>query len=302
MGLARLLSDQGYAPVSLVRSSSGLLEVPAQVAGSPAVLCLDTGAIRTCFDQASAQRLGLRTIQDDDRAAGSGVGDQAVPYVTLPEFSVGPCGLPAVEACVVDLSHINAVRQRRGDRTFDGLLGSDLLVARAAVLDYGSLTLYLGEAAGAAGGPGLAALFASEGRWAVKLARSKSGLLDLPARLGGSPATLSLDTGAGQTCLDRAAVQRLALPTRPSDRRALGIAVAAETISYAVMQDLWIGPCRLPVAEAVVTDFGQVNGYRAEQGDGPFDGLLGTDILAARAAVLDYGDLTLYLQPGDQDG
>jgi hypothetical protein len=48
----------------------------------------------------------------------------------------------------------------------------------------------------------------------------------------------------------------------------------------------------------VVTDFSLANAYRAELGDGPFDGLLGADILVARAAVLDYGGLTLYLQEG----
>jgi predicted aspartyl protease len=302
MGLARLLTADGYSAVQLVRSSSGLLEVSAQVGGSPATLYLDTGAIRTCFDRASAQRLGLSTRGTDDRAAGVGGGGHAGSYGALPDFSIGPWCLSAVEACVVDLSHINQARQRRGDGPIDGMLGSDLLAARAAVLDYGGLTLYLRDVGGAAGGPGLAAFFASEGRRAVKLARSQSGLLDLPARLGGSPATLSLDTGAARTCLDRATVQRLALPTRPSDRRALGIAVAAEPISYVHMEDLWIGPCRLPAVDAVVTDFGQVNAYRAEQGDGPFDGLLGTDVLAARAAVLDYGALTLYLRDGEQEG
>jgi len=222
----------------------------------------------------------------------------------MPDFSIGPCRLPAVEAMVIDLSHVNNARQRRGDRPFDGLLGSDLLVTRAAVLDYGGLTLYLREAGGAAGALDLAAFFASEGRWAVQLARSQSGLLDLPARFGGSPATLSLDTGAGRTCLDRATVQRLALPTRPTDRRALGMAVAAEAVSYVVIEDFWIGPCCLPAVEAVETDFSHVNAYREELGDSPFDGVLGSDILFARAAVLDYGGLTLYLQEatGAADG
>lgn len=118
--------------------------------GSPATLGLDTGAVRTCFDRVSAQRLGLCTRGTDDRAAGLGVGDQVGSYVAIPDFSIGPCRLPAAEAMVVDLGHVNHARQRRGDRPFDGVLGSDLLVARAAVLDYGGLTLYLreGEQAG----------------------------------------------------------------------------------------------------------------------------------------------------------
>jgi len=80
------------------------------------------------------------------------------------------------------------------------------------------------------------------------------------------------------------------------------MAVAAEAVSYVVMEDFWIGPCCLPAVEAVVTDFSHVNAYREELGDSPFDGVLGSDILAARAAVLDYGALTLYLQEGEQKG
>src|SRR5215475_7111983 len=127
MGLARLLTAEGYSAVKLIQSSSGLLEVPAQVGGSAANLGLDTGAVRTCFDLASAQRLELCTRGTDDRAAGVGVGEQVGYYVALPDLSIGPCCLPTVEAMVVDLSHVNNVRQRRGDRSFDGLLGSDLM-------------------------------------------------------------------------------------------------------------------------------------------------------------------------------
>jgi predicted aspartyl protease len=299
MGLARLLTAEGYSAVKLVRSSSGLLEVPAQVAGSPATFCLDTGAPRTCFDRDRARHLALSARLTDERTAGVGVGDQPVSYVAMPDFSIGPCRLPAVEAAMMDFSHVNKVRERRGDRLFDGVLGSDILVARAAVLDYGSLTLYLREAEGAAGALDLAAFFASEGRWAVKLGRSQSGLLDLPARIGGSAATLSLDTGAGRTCLDRATVQRLALATRASDRRAVGVGVAAKPVSFVVIEGFWVGPCRFPTVDAAVTDFGQVNAAREELGDSPFDGVLGSDILVARAAVLDYGALTLYLREAE---
>ena len=148
MGLARLLTAEGYSAVKLVRSSSGLLEVPAQVAGSPATLCLDTGAPRTCFDRDRARRLELSARRTDDRTVGVGVGDQGVSYVAIPDFLAIDFDYPspAVEAAMMDFSHVNKVRERRGDRLFDGVLGSDILVARAAVLDYGGLTLYLQEA------------------------------------------------------------------------------------------------------------------------------------------------------------
>jgi hypothetical protein len=132
-----------------------------------------------------------------------GVGDQPVSYVAMKAFCIGPCSLPVIEAMVIDLSHVNKLRQKRGDWPVDGVLGSDILVARAAVLDYGSLTLYIREAEAAADALDLAGFFASQGCLAVNLVRSQAGLLEVPARVGGFPATLALDTGAGRTCLDR---------------------------------------------------------------------------------------------------
>jgi predicted aspartyl protease len=293
--LANLLTAEGYSEVKLVRSSSGLLEVPVRFGGSMATLYLDTGAIRTCFDQASAQRLELCTRRSEDRASGLGVRDQSVCHVDMTGFCIGSCSLPAIDAMLIDFSHVNEVRQKRGDRPVDGLLGSDILTIRAAKLDYGSLTLYLREAEAAADTPDLAGFFASQGYSAVKLVRSSSGLLEVPARVGGFPATMVLDTGAARTCLDPATVQCLALPTRLTDRRAVGLGVN-KAIAYVTMDQFWIGPCRLPAVEAVVTDFGHVHAARSELGDQPFDGILGADVLTARSAKLDYGNLTLYLQ------
>jgi predicted aspartyl protease len=296
MDLGSFLAAQGYAAVELVRSTSGLLEVPAQVGNSSAIMCLDTGAGRTYLDQASVQRLGLCTRPTDDRAAGVGGGDQAVSKVALPDFSIGPCRLPAAEAVVIDFSHVNSRRQRRGDRPFDGGVGSDILVARAAVLDCGTSTLYLGQAEGAAPDPDLAEFMASNGFSAVTLERSRSGLLDVPARVNGFPATLFLDTGAGRTCLDRASVPRFLLRTGQTDAHAVGVGVTDQAVSKVALQEFSIGSCSLPAVEAVVIDFSHVNKAREELEDRTVDGVLGSDILVTHAAVLDYGASTLYLQ------
>jgi predicted aspartyl protease len=298
MELAGLLTGEGYLAVGLARSNSGLLEVPVRVGGAPATLLLDSGAVGTCFDQATAQRLGLCTRPAEVRASGAAAGDLAVPYVALEAFCVGPCPLPGIEAMMIDFSHINEARQRRGDQPIDGVLGSDILAARAAVIDYGSLSLYLREAGATANTADLAEFFASQGCLAVQLVRSKSGLLEVLVRVGELPATMVVDTGAGRTCLDAATVQRLGLPTRPAGRT-LGFGGTLKSNSYVTVDEFWIGPRCLPAVEAVVTDFSHVHAARSEMGDPPFDGILGADVLAARSAKLDYRSLTLYLSGGD---
>jgi hypothetical protein len=60
----------------------------------------------------------------------------------MPDFSIGPCRLPGVEAAIIDFSRVNKLRERRGDRLIDGVLRSDILFARAAVLDSGAFTIY----------------------------------------------------------------------------------------------------------------------------------------------------------------
>jgi hypothetical protein len=127
-------------------------------------------------------------------------------------------------------------------------------------------------------------------------------LLEAPVRVGGFPATMVVDTGAGRTCLDPATVNRLALPTRATDRRAVGFGGASEPIAYVTMDHFWIGTCCLPAVEAVVTDFGHVHAARTKLGDQPFDGILGADVLGPRSARLDCGSLTLYLSEGGQMG
>jgi predicted aspartyl protease len=302
MELARLLATEGYLAVGLARSNSGLLEVPVWVGGGPATLLLDTGAIGTCIDQATAQRLELCPRPTEDRASGVAAGDQPVSYVAMEGFRVGPCSLPGFEAMMIDFSHVNKARQKRGDKPIDGVLGSDILAARAAVIDYGDLALYLREAGATAKTANLAEFFASEGCLAVRLVRSKSGLLEAPARIGAVPATIVVDTGAGRTCLDSAAVQRLALSTRPADRRPVGFGGTLKSNSYVTVDELWIGPCCLPAVEAVVTDLSHVHTARTEMGDQPFDGILGADVLGARSAKLDYSSLTLYLSEREQKG
>lgn len=121
-------------------------------------------------------------------------------------------------------------------------------------------------------------------------------------RVGAVPATLVVDTGAGQTCLDPATVQRMALPTRPADRGPLGFGGTYKSDAYVTIDQFWIGPCLLPAVEAVMTDFSHVHAARSELGDQPFDGILGADVLGPRSARLDCGSLTLYLSEGGQMG
>src|SRR6476659_3498202 len=98
----------------------------------------------------------------------------------------------------------------------------------------------------------LARLLTAEGYSAVGLARSNSGLLEVPVRVGGAPATFLLDSGAVGTCFDQAA--------------------GDQPVSYVALTAFCVGPCSLPGIEAMMIDFSPVNNARQRRGDKPIDG------------------------------
>jgi predicted aspartyl protease len=61
MNLPSYLKSQGYIEIPFKKTVLGQIEVQVKVNGEDARLVIDTGATGTVFDEASAQRLGLKS-------------------------------------------------------------------------------------------------------------------------------------------------------------------------------------------------------------------------------------------------
>jgi predicted aspartyl protease len=140
--LANVFQKAGFAPVPLTLNKSGLLDVVAEVDGSPVSLFLDTGYLSVVtLDAAAAGRLKLAV-----REAGGEVPELggSVPRgsAKIGRLTVGTTRTPA-DALVSDLAPSNASRKTDGSPPTDGTLGIEFLRRQAAVIDYPHRVVYL---------------------------------------------------------------------------------------------------------------------------------------------------------------
>jgi hypothetical protein len=122
------------------------LQAKIRINGKPAVAIVDTGASRTVFDKAEiAQYLKTEEIGAHDRlSTGLGTSSMQSHFVVLGSLSLGKLKLENFDSVVLDLQHVNQTYRQLGFETIAGVIGSDVLVALNAVIDFRSrvMTLY----------------------------------------------------------------------------------------------------------------------------------------------------------------
>ncbi|HUL54741.1 MAG TPA: hypothetical protein VLT83_15160, partial [Opitutaceae bacterium] len=90
-----------------------------------------------------ARRRGLSLTPDACRGTGAGGGGLAVLTTVVSQLSLASFTELDFACLVMDLAHVNAGLKQRGLAPIDGIIGADLLEARAAVIDYKAAVLYL---------------------------------------------------------------------------------------------------------------------------------------------------------------
>jgi len=128
------LEDDGFHPL-----------VEVVVFGKPFLVVLDTGASKTAFDQTILQETNAAAVfmETDKLSTGLGTTTMASFRLTLHDFYVGTLHVPEFEVAVLDLSTINIAYAQLGKPLVLGVLGGDILVKYAAVIDYGKSVLTL---------------------------------------------------------------------------------------------------------------------------------------------------------------
>lgn len=108
-------------------------------------LVLDTGASRTVFDQDEIKRFVKEgTTEIEGRmSAGLGTDQMQTHSVRLKTFKLGRFTLENFEALALDLAVLNASYETLGHGKVIGVLGSDILNAQQAVIDFGKKKLTL---------------------------------------------------------------------------------------------------------------------------------------------------------------
>ncbi len=130
----------------------------------------------------------------------------------------------------------------------------------------------------------------------VPLTREESHHLTVEASLAGKPALFILDTGAGGTILDSAALAPYGLRLRKGSQEGGGVGPSAAPIHYVGGEHrLRLGAADLSKVRLQTMDLSVVNSMRKRKGKGPVAGILGGDVLWPRQAVIDYGKAVLLI-------
>ena len=110
--------------------------VEAYIGNQVVRLVIDTGASHSCLSKKSVKHLIGKTNIKADVVLGIGRGLFRNRFVSVPIFRIGDLEICDYPFLSIQINHINKMLLSLGLKPIDGLLGSDILFAYKAVIDY----------------------------------------------------------------------------------------------------------------------------------------------------------------------
>lgn len=145
--LLSFLEAANYQRVPLMRNGVGHFETPGMLNGRAVRVLIDTGAANTVIRLPLAQELGLEMQAVATKGGGAGGVNLDVFQVQGVDLRLGEV-VPRLANCfAMDLSHVNTAFAQKGMPPVDVILGVEVFEAQAAIIDYGSASLFLRGAA-----------------------------------------------------------------------------------------------------------------------------------------------------------
>ena len=144
--LVEFLGASHYRQVPLNRNGVGHFEAAGTLNGRPVRVLIDTGAASTVVSLPLAQELGLEIRSLGRRGGGAGGANLEIFEIRGGDLRLGSV-IPRTRGLyAVDLAHANASLAQKGASPVDVILGADVFDAQAAVIDYGTASLFLKDA------------------------------------------------------------------------------------------------------------------------------------------------------------
>jgi predicted aspartyl protease len=142
--LEQVLKARGYVSTPLERNETGYTICPVSIAGKKFRLVVDTGCYVTCLDPERVKELNLDWIQLGQANQPDGFQDWDLSKVCkLQAMEVGEMKVKGLVVRSYNTAKGNSAIISRNERPVDGLLGADFLKEHSAILDYGSMRLFL---------------------------------------------------------------------------------------------------------------------------------------------------------------
>ena len=143
MTLPEFLAEAGFHQVHLSRSGVGHFHTAGLLSGRAVSVLIDTGAASTVVSLALAREYGLTLNKLE--MTGGGAGGANLEVYHLADATLSLAGVvPRPRALLaMDFVHVNQALASKGEAAVDVVLGADVFEAHAAVIDYGSSSLFL---------------------------------------------------------------------------------------------------------------------------------------------------------------
>jgi clan AA aspartic protease (TIGR02281 family) len=143
MTLATFLGEQGFRRVALSRSGVGHFHAAGSLNGHAVAVLIDTGAASTVVSLSLARELGLGLNKLSMTGGGAGGANLELHQVLDGKLSLGEVEPRLGSLVAMDLAHVNQSLALKGEAPIEVILGADVLQMHAAVIDYGSSSLFL---------------------------------------------------------------------------------------------------------------------------------------------------------------
>lgn len=143
MSLASFLEAAQFRRGPLSRTGAGHFEAAGTLNGHPVRVLIDTGAASTVVGLSRARELGLDVQLLARCGAGAGGTNLEVFQIHGAELRLGDVVPRPSALLAIDLTHVNTALAQKGAAPVDVILGVDVFDARAAIIDYGSASLFL---------------------------------------------------------------------------------------------------------------------------------------------------------------
>ncbi len=141
--LPTLLRKQGYKKIKFIISKTNHLLVKAKVNGVRGVFILDTGASNSCVGFESVDWFQLQAKSSNTQASGAGAIGMLTQLAQNNTLQIGRWHSKEFHLVIFDLSHVNMALLQHNAKTVHGIIGADVLMESAAIIDYHNQLLYM---------------------------------------------------------------------------------------------------------------------------------------------------------------
>ena len=139
-GSSSFVAPSGFTRVAMRREENGGFTVPASLRGQSLRLLVDTGGPVTTFNDATLNSLGVPMQATAASSRFTPGTKRPMSLAEVPDFTIGNF---KVRSTRVAASALPAYALHQGQTQIAGLIGIELLVACHAIIDLGSMNLYL---------------------------------------------------------------------------------------------------------------------------------------------------------------